>query len=176
MSENIETTSETVELEDNAEQPIEPVEGASDASDTEKEPRSSEAKKYRLRLRETEAERDTLRDSLTQARQQILDRELDPALRNLIKLANRDVASLFTDDGTLDEGVLEKTAAELNVEYPNMLSIEKGTWQGLDEPVKLSLFRKTGKGAVAPYDIDEQQPSGERQLGNKWQGAFAPQQ
>lgn len=140
----------------------------------EKEPRNAEAKRYRLRLRETEAERDGLRTSLEQARQQILDRDLDPAFRNLVKLAGRDIAPFFTEDGTLHEEALEQAAQELHEEYPNMLDVQKGEWQKLDEPAKLQIFRKHGTGAAAPRDTDEGSSPSTPLGSNKWQDAFTP--
>ena len=135
-----------------------------------------DAAKYRTRLREAESERDALRTSLTQARQQVLDRDLDPAFRNLLKLTSYDIGTLFTDDGSLSEDALEQVAQELNTEYPGHLAVRKGEWQQLNEPEKLQIFRKNGKGAIGPKDGDEgKSPNGGIGV-NQWQEAFAPQQ
>lgn len=135
-----------------------------------------EAAKYRRQLRDTEAERDGLRTSLDQARQQILDRDLDPAFRNLVKLAGRDISLFFTEDGSLNEETLEQTAKELHQEYPNMLNLQKGEWQKLDEPPKLQILRTHGNGAAAPHDTDEGRFPPEPLGGNTWQDAFTPDQ
>lgn len=135
-----------------------------------------EAAKYRTRLRAAEAERDGIRDQLTQARDQILDQALDQRFRSVLKLSGRDVGELFDESGAIDTEVLEKVGAELAAEYPGMIDEKRGEWQQLGDEPALQLLKneRAGAGAVAPFDTDEgRSPSGNL-AGNQWQDAFTP--
>lgn len=137
---------------------------------------NAEAAKYRTRLRAAEAERDTIRDQLTQARGQILDQALDQRFRSVLKLSGRDISDLFTDDGTIDIDALEKLGTELAAEYPGMIDQKRGQWEQLDDEPTLQLLKneRAGAGAVAPFDTDEGRSPSANLAGNQWEDAFTP--
>lgn len=65
-----------------------------------------EAAKYRTRLRETEAERDTVREQMTTLRRQVAEGASGLAKPAALWAAGADPADLFTDDGQLDPDAL----------------------------------------------------------------------
>lgn len=87
---------------------------------------NSEARKYRLRLRETERERDQLRDTLERTRRSVVDHAvtaagLDP---RLLTAAGHSTESFIGEDGLIDHAALTsaitKTAEEFKVNRPRL--------------------------------------------------------
>jgi len=84
------------------------------------EPEATEAKvsreqKYRRKLRETEAERDTLRTALTEARRLIINQNIDHQSAELFWRINHDLTpdDFFTTDNELDSSKVRDANAEL---------------------------------------------------------------
>lgn len=97
--------------------------------------RNNEAAKYRRQLRDTETERDTLRDSLRAARTELLRSALDGyqvanTTFNLDALsdAGLDTDALFTPEGTLNQDALTETMTELATAKPYMFSPPERTY------------------------------------------------
>lgn len=89
----------TAEAETAAAEPVE------DTEDTDKANPSREAAKYRKRLRETEAERDTLSETVNGLRRQLATAALADVLAKpeaLWSVAGVEVADYFAEDGQLD--------------------------------------------------------------------------
>lgn len=84
-----------------------------DAADLGKSKAAREAKRYRLALRETEAERDALADTVASLRQQIVDDAVGQTVNPAgFALAGHDPAEFFTEDGALDRSKLNAAARE----------------------------------------------------------------
>lgn len=103
--------------------------------DTLEPARSNEAAKYRRQLRDTEAERDTLRESLRAARGELLRAALDGyqvgnTTFNMDALpdAGLDTDALFTPEGTLNSDALTEHMTELATSKPYMFSPPERTY------------------------------------------------
>ena len=84
-----------------------------DAEDLGKSKAAREAKRYRLALRETEAERDALADTVADLRRQIVDDAVAQTVNPAgFALAGHDPAEFFTEEGTLDRAKLTAAARE----------------------------------------------------------------
>lgn len=133
-----------------------------------------EAAKYRRQLRDAEAERDSLKVSIAQARGKILEQTLDQRFYSVLKLSGRDLNTLFTEDGDLDEDALQTAGDELDKEYPGMIEQQRGEWHGLHEAPPLQLLKSNRRGAAAPNDPDEGKSPNRPLNEDSWKGAFVP--
>lgn len=87
---------------------------------------NEEAKRYRLRLRDTEQERDTAREQLAQARRAHLATYFDgtngrPKMRAFEALGY-DPADYFTEHGNLNYDKIKKTESEIREAFGSTLS------------------------------------------------------
>lgn len=132
-----------------------------------------EAARYRTRLRQAEETLAGTEAQLAATREAILDRELHPAYRSLLKLSGRDTGDLFDETGRLDEARLQEVALELDAEHPGIIDRQRGVWLEVGEKAPLQVLRKIGKGAAAPFGAGEGgQPFAP--AGTTWAQAFAP--
>src|SRR5690625_1674384 len=100
-----EATTEPTKAHQAAQEPQEHAHGDDSGQDTEGQAHpAAEAKRYRLRLRETEAERDNLAAQLEALRKAEAERIAAAEVSNPAGLwaAGTDVADLLTDDGAVD--------------------------------------------------------------------------
>lgn len=99
--------------------------GQDDADDGDQ--LGNEAKRYRLRLREVERERDELRDTLERTRQAIVANAMRAAGLDgrLFAAAGHTVDTMVRDDGLIDHDALAEaitnTAREFNIKRPGKL-------------------------------------------------------
>ncbi|WP_431840287.1 hypothetical protein [Gordonia hongkongensis] len=95
-----------------------PAEEPAEEPDADPEPRSAEAKRYRLRLRETEGELKTVRDQLDATRQTIIDNACATASldRRLWDAAGVDLTELTLDNGSLDLKAIQDRARQVRFE------------------------------------------------------------
>lgn len=109
-------------------QPSEPVEDGSKAA-------NREAAKYRTRLREVEAERDTLAEQVTTLQRAEAERLAAAHLKNPAGLwaAGADLPALLADDGTVDPDKVA-AAAKTAVEQVGL------------EPVRVGIVPRQGTG------------------------------
>lgn len=129
MTDNIAPEEQPEETVEAPQEPQQTVEQETDESTTDTGSKTArEAKKYRLKLRETEAERDTLTAGLTAARRQLVQQhlahsksELDPAA---IDDAGIDIATLFTD-GTLDQETLNQQMEKARETKPYLFATNR---------------------------------------------------
>ncbi|QPZ39531.1 hypothetical protein [Paramicrobacterium chengjingii] len=79
---------------------------------TPEELAKADASRYRHRLRDTEAERDTLAGQLKTARGNIVEHMLSnsPATLDALTAAGYEIDSLLDDDGNIDQGKLDEAA------------------------------------------------------------------
>lgn len=123
---------------------------------------NKEAAKYRLQLREVEAERDALTEQLALTRSNILNNSLDQAFLNVIKFAKADINEIFSDDGNINEKAVLELGETLDKEYPDIMK--------RDPNQKLTLFKPLQtRGPVAPVD----RTPGQTRPDN-WSNAFTP--
>jgi hypothetical protein len=89
---------------------------AVEADDTKS---GSEAAKYRRRLRDTEAERDTLTGKLTEAREALLEAKLGKGRvkAEALKAAGHDVDSLIANNGSIDDAKLQFAIKDTMVRF-----------------------------------------------------------
>lgn len=111
-------TTEPTTTEPTTTEPTEPASTPDAPDDPGTDGGDREAAKYRRRLRETEAERDTLTASVDSLRRQLVDNLAAPALvdpGDLWRLGV-DLADLLADDGAVDvdkvNGAIEAVLAE----------------------------------------------------------------
>lgn len=107
MTENTTATTDTTEPADAT------TTDAGATEHTENGP-NREAAKYRTRLREAEAERDTLREAVTALQRAEVERIAADRLSNPAGLwaAGVDMATLLTDQGTIDPAKVQQAATE----------------------------------------------------------------
>lgn len=105
MSDNTQDTQNTEEPQDAPEQDTQTTdtqEATPDAEQPDKAAESREAAKYRTRLRDTEAERDTLQEQLTAARKQIVESMSGLHRPDALWAAGVDLDTLIDDEGRIN--------------------------------------------------------------------------
>ena len=119
---------------------------------TEAEPTpNSEAARWRVKLREAEAERDALAERLTGYQR----RECEAAVADLLEMpedlweiGQADVATFYTDDGSLDEAQLRAAAGALCEMRPKLAKPRGPRWQDFGQGSKPPPSPGVGWGAV----------------------------
>lgn len=124
MTDSTEQTEPTEQTEQ-----VEQQDQESQTTDTTEQPDTAnkagrEAAKYRRQLRDTEAERDTLRQQLDAARRSIVASSkaaarLDPAAREAA-FADVDVNTMFNNDGTTNTEAIQAHVQNLRTTAPYM--------------------------------------------------------
>ena len=133
---------DTTETETPASEPVyldAPNEGPADQTASpedaapENESPNSEAARYRVRLRETEAERDQLAERLAGYQR----REVEAAIADVLdvpsdlwEVGNTDVTALYGEDGNLDEAAALGAAAALAEQRPRLAKVKEPTKWG----------------------------------------------
>lgn len=95
-----------------------------------------EAAKYRTRLREVEAQRDTLKEQLTAARRTELENQLGASLRNpsdLFALTGTTPADYLDDDLTINTDKATEAVKQLLTERPELARPAKAIIPGVPE-------------------------------------------
>lgn len=96
--------------------PEQDVQDVQEPAGTEDHASNREAAKYRRQLRDTETERDGLRDQLTALRRQVVESASGLARPQALWLTDLDVNTLFTDEGTLDTARTTEAVARISSE------------------------------------------------------------
>lgn len=111
-----ETTATDVEQQNVNQQqdmPETPQASEADEQQDDKTKAGREAAKYRTRLRDTEAERDALREQLTALRRQVVEDASGLAKPSALWLSDLDANTLFSDDGRVDTGAMTTALARV---------------------------------------------------------------
>lgn len=91
--------------------PVDEAQGNDEAQENDKASESREAAKYRTRLRDTEAERDTLQGQLTEARRQIVESMSGLHRPEALWAAGTDLDTLIDDQGRIDPTAVREAVA-----------------------------------------------------------------
>lgn len=94
-----------------------------------------QAKKYRARLRETETERDQLRDELAAQRRALIDWRASNAIDGavdpqLLDAAGINIADLLDDAGHLDMGAVDKFIDDTAIKFRVQRAVKPNPQQG----------------------------------------------
>ena len=91
---------------------------------------NAEAKKYRRRLREVEAERDQLQEQVQTLRRSEVERQVSGELEDPSDLwrAGTELEHLLDEDGAVDQGKVAETARAVTAEHPGWRKVS-----GVDE-------------------------------------------
>lgn len=120
----------------------EPTDQAQEAAEPQEADTSGnkEAAKYRTRLRDAEAERDTLTAQLDAARRHIVTQAADLGNAAPLLFEGTDVGEFFTDDGTLDAEKVAAAAREVRETYGLPRAPKPDPNQGRTVPVAAPSF------------------------------------